>query len=299
MVYVTSPPLFVGPIGIILKKLFSKTKFIFEVRDLWPDSAIEIGELSNTRAIKMSYALENKLYKTADHIVAVTDSIRKDIINKGVSPEKVTLLYNGTDLLISRQNPDEVISRKYDITNHFTLLYAGNIGLAQNLRTVIDAVAPLRDKNIQLLIVGTGPEEKLLKGYVHSQKIGNVKFVGEVPRGDIGKYYAVADCGIVPLRNVRVFERALPSKLFDYMSVDLPILAGLKGEAKVLLEETNTGICFEPDSVTDLREKVSYLYENPEVFKKMSCNGYKTVKEKFYRKDIAEKLEKLLFTLLD
>ena len=299
VVYVTSPPLFVGPIGIVLKKLFHKTKFIFEVRDLWPDSAIEIGELNSKKAIKLSYALENSLYKTADHIVGVTKSIRDDIIAKGFKENKVSLIYNGTDLEIKEEKIDLSLLKRYNLENKFTVIYAGNIGLAQNIKTVIDAVNLLNNDDISLLIVGTGPEEKMLQNYVKENRIRNISFTGEVKRCDVGKYLALADCSIVPLRNVRVFEKALPSKLFDYMSVNLPVIAGLKGEAKELLESTETGICYEPEDVSDLSEKIKFLYDNPDILEKLSKNGYNIIKEKFNRETSAAKLEALLLKLLN
>ena len=291
IVYVTSPPLFVGIIGLALKFFFPKTKFIFEVRDLWPDAAVEMGELKNKHFRKFSYALEKSLYKNADHIVAVTKRFKQRIIEKGYSENKISVIRNGSDLSFMPVDVSEELKEKFQIDKNFIVIYAGNLGIAQNLTVVLKAAEKLKEKNILFLMVGTGPEETLLKNYAKSHNLTNVIFTGEVAKDDMSEYLSLSDCGLIPLKKIEVFERTIPSKLFDYMSANLPIILGVKGEAKEILEKSEAGICFEPDNVDELVEKIEYLKTNSLELEKMKQKGRDFVKTNFDRNELAKKLD--------
>ena len=294
IIYVTSPPLFVGSIGLFLKKIFRNVKFIFEVRDLWPDAAIEMGELSNIKFIKFSYKLENSLYQNANHIVAVTQSFKDRIIKKGFPEDKISVIRNGSDLSFKEMDISQALINYYNVSTNFVVIYAGILGLAQNLRTVIDAAKKLEDSSVLFLLLGTGPKEKELKDYANQIKVKNLKFLGEIPTNEMSVYFSLANCGIIPLRNIEVFKSTIPSKLFDYMSAALPILLGVKGEAALILNQSKAGITFEPDDSEDLTEKIIYLQSNPSLLLEMKTKGRQFVKHNYNRKILASKLEKLL-----
>jgi len=298
IVYVTSPPLFVGIIGKNIKKLFPKIKFIFEVRDLWPDAAIEMGQLNNKSYRKFSYKLEASLYEESDHIVAVTNRFKKTIIDKGVKAEKISVIRNGSDLTFRPVKPPQELLDKYKSQNEFLIVYAGNLGIAQNLKTVLEAAKKLESENIKFIFAGTGPEAKMLNDFAVEQKISNVIFTGEIAKEKMSDYFAIADCGIIPLKNIQVFERTIPSKLFDYMSANLPILLGVKGEAKEILMDARAGICFEPDDVNDLVDKIRYCKNHPEELSEMSQLGRDFVVEHFDRNKLAAKLDAIFSEVL-
>ncbi|MCK4956758.1 MAG: glycosyltransferase family 4 protein [Candidatus Cloacimonetes bacterium] len=291
IVYVTSPPLFVGIIGLALKFFFPKTKFIFEVRDLWPDAAVEMGELKNKHFRKFSYALEKSLYKNADHIVAVTKRFKQRIIENGYSKNKISVIRNGSDLSFKPVDVSEELKEKFQVDKNFIVIYAGNLGLAQNLTVVLKAAEKLKEKKILFLMVGTGPEETLLKNYAKSHNLTNVIFTGEIAKDNMSEYLSLSDCGLIPLKNIEVFERTIPSKLFDYMSANLPIILGVKGEAKEILEKSEAGICFEPDNVDELVEEIEYLKTNSLELEKMKQKGRDFVKTNFDRNELAKKLD--------
>ena len=294
LVYVTSPPLFVGIIGLILKLVFPKTKFVFEVRDLWPDAAIEMGELRNKHFREFSFALEKKLYSKADKIIAVTEKFKERIIAKGFDEKKIAVVRNGSDMEFKKVVLTDNLKLKYKTNNEFIVIYAGNLGIAQNVKTLLDSMFYLKRENIILLLVGSGPEEKLLKEYSKKKKIENVKFIGEIPKEKMNDYLSLADCGIIPLKNIPVFESTIPSKLYDYMSANLPIILGVKGEAKEILDESKAGISFEPENSVDLSNKIKYLINNRVELKKMSDCGRKFVSCNYNRNHLAKKLEKIL-----
>ena len=294
VVYVTSPPLFVGIIGLTLKFFFPKTNFIFEVRDLWPDAAIEMGELKNKHFRKFSFALERQLYKKADKIIAVTQRFKERIITKGFLEEKICVIRNGSDMQFEKKTIAKSFESKFKSNNEFIIIYAGILGIAQNIKTILDTAIILKKENINFLLIGSGPEERILKDYSKQNNIKNVKFIGQVPKNNISDYMSLADCGIIPLKNIPVFETTIPSKIFDYMSANLPILLGVKGEAKEILDESKAGICFEPDDSKDLAKKILHLSKNKNEIEEMSKYGRQFVEENFNRNILAEKLEQEL-----
>lgn len=294
VVYVTSPPLFTGIIGLFLKMIHPKSKFIFEVRDLWPDAAIEMGELTNRIMIKFSYKLENSLYRNADHIVAVTKSFKQEIIKKGFAENKISVIRNGSDLSFKNVKVSEKLRMQFNKANNFIVIYAGNLGIAQNLITLLKAAEKLLNDNILFILIGTGVEESLLKKYAKEHNLNNVEFTGEIPKKDVSQFMSLADFGIIPLKNINVFRRTIPSKLFDYMSANLPVLLGVKGEAEEILDESKAGISFEPDNVDDLVEKINKVMNNRSIVNIYKQNGRKFVEDNFDRRKQASVLEGII-----
>jgi glycosyltransferase involved in cell wall biosynthesis len=301
LVYVTSPPLFVGMISIVLKKTFPKTKFIFEVRDLWPDSAIELGELNNKLFLKLSLKLEKKIYDTSDYIIAISKDMRNKIIKKGYNKKKISIIYNGTDETFIKNNFNKFDKDIYnnDDNNKLIGIYAGIIGIAQGLEVLLTAANELKNENIEFYLIGNGPKLKKLKKMAKNMQLNNLFFIEQVSRNKIPDYLHNADFGIIPLKKMDLFKGALPSKIFDYMSCDLPIVLGIEGEAKKLINESGTGICFEPDNVNDLIEKILWLKNNRGALDIMKSKGRKFVSENFDRSKLAEKLEKIIMEVVN
>jgi glycosyltransferase involved in cell wall biosynthesis len=296
IVYISSPPLFVAGIGILLKFFFPEIKIVFEVRDLWPESAIALGELKNKLFISLSKALEKRIYKISEKIIVISKYIKRQIIKEGFHPEKIKIIYNGTDTEFVRRK--EVVSKElfneYKRLGKFMVVYAGNLGLAQGLDTILKAALQLKKENILFLFIGSGPKEVQLKQIVNTKNLTNVKFIGEVPREKIHEYLYLADCGIIPLRRLQLYKGALPSKIFDYMGCGLPILLGIGGEAQEIVKKSRTGIAFKPDDSEDLAQKILWLKRNPEALKKMASKGKTFVLNNFTREKEAEKLEQEL-----
>jgi len=300
LIYVTSPPLFVGGIGLFIKKIFPKVKLVFEVRDLWPEVAIEIGELHNKTMIKLSESLARQIYKNSDKIIAVTRLYRNLINKKFKKSLNIELVRNGSDLEFSkREDISMCFKQKFNPTNAFLIVYAGNLGLAQNISFLLDVAKILEDENIAFLIIGTGPHEKQLLRKHAQLKLKNVLFIGEIPKSEVSKYFSIADCGVVPLRDVPIFQGTIPSKIFDYMSAKLPILLGVKGEAKSIVEESKAGICFEPENCDDFVEKAKWMRDNPNKLVAMANNGYDYVYRNYNRNKLAEKTYSILINLMN
>jgi len=297
-IYVTSPPLFVGLIGIFLKKLFPKTKFIFEVRDLWPDAAIVLDELKNKIFIKLSRRLERACYIVSDKIITVTNSFKQEIIKKRINKDKILVVRNGTDINNWIKVNDEDISNRLGLNKDFVVLYAGNLGLAQGLETLLYSANELKnEEDILFLLIGNGPENDRLKTITETRNLKNVMFFDEVPKEEVSKYLSIAHCGVVPLKKSKVFSGTIPSKLFDYMACELPVLLGVDGEAREILEESRGGLFYEPENYYELSKQILWLKNHPNIRTQMGKNGRKFV-EKFYdRRKLVEEIERILLEL--
>lgn len=299
-IYATSPPLFVGLIGIFLKKLFPKTKFLFEVRDLWPDFAVALNELHNKKFIKLSQHLERKCYTLADKIVAVTKYFKDEIVKKGIISTKIDVVPNGTDIdrwrKIQSKKPGDILGCK----DRFIVVYAGNLGIAQGLEAIIYAANEFKNQNdILFLFVGDGPIKKQLVQLTNSLKLNNVTFLPSVPSKKICEYLSIANCGVVPLKKSEVFSGTIPSKLFDYMACELPILLGVDGEAREILEESRAGLFYEPENYYALSKQILWLKNHSQERVTIGRNGRKFVEKYYNREKQAEKLEIELLKLLE
>ena len=301
VVYTSSPPLFVAGIAIVLKKFFPKVKYVFEVRDLWPDSAIDLGELNNKFAIKYSEKMEKKIYSISGKIIVISNYIKSKIIDKGIADKKITVIHNGTDeefITKTKKVPHDLLE-KYRTRNNFIVIYAGNIGIAQNLNIIINSAEMLQNENVLFLFVGDGPYRNQLEQLVAINKMSNIVFVGEIDREKIHEYLCLADCGVVILKRIPLFTGALPSKIFDYMACGLPILLGVEGEAKTLVEDSGTGLGFKSDNSKDLAKKIMHLKDHPDELNLMASKGRDFVYNNFNRTKQASKIEKILKELLE
>jgi len=301
IVYTSSPPLFVVGIPIILKMFFSKSKYVFEVRDLWPDSAIDLGELNNRFAIRSSLRLESKIYSISDKIIVISDYMKRTIIKKGIEDKKIAIIHNGTDedFIGKIKEVPSILKEEYNSADNFIVIYAGNIGIAQNLSIVIESARLLQNENIFFLLVGDGPNKKELEKRVNKNSLRNVKFVGEINREKIHEYLCLADCGVIILKKIPLFKGALPSKIFDYLACSLPILLGVEGEAKEIIEKSGTGLGFIADNSEDLAKKILYLKQHPTECDSMAAKGKDFVYNNFNRTKQASKIAEILEGLLE
>lgn len=295
-IYCTSPPLFAGGAALALHFL-RRIPLFFEIRDLWPESAVEMGELNNHRAIRLSAWLATQCYRHSQHLIVVTEGIRQTLLQKGISDEKITLIPNGANTELFQPQPDAaaVLRQQLNLENRFVLLYAGILGLAQGLETVLDAAAILRaHPHFQFLFVGTGPREATLHQYAQHLNLNNVHFLGQKPRAEMPVYLSLADLAIVPLRDVPVFKGALPSKLFDAWACQCPTLTSIRGEAQKLVEKAGAGCFVTPENPAELAQAILALSEQPETRKMMGERGRAFVTQHYSRQAQAHHLINLL-----
>ena len=295
-VFCESPPLFLGISAFLIAKK-KKAKFIFNVSDLWPESAEKLGIVTNKLFLKLATILEEFLYKKAALITGQTKGITANISSRFPN-KKVYWLPNGVDL--SFYNPAN-FSKDWREQNNFQkddllFFYGGIIGHAQGLEIIIHAANELQsNSNIKFILLGSGPEKDKLIALKQELKLANVFFLDAVPKSEMPSILSSVDCSIIPLKKLDLFLGAIPSKVFECLAMETPILLGVDGEAKGLfIDEANAGIYFEPENVQALKNGVLTLAQNNTLRKKLGENGRIYVNNHFNRNHIAKALKSCL-----
>ncbi len=298
IIYATSPPLPAAGAGLFLSR-YKKIPFYFEIRDLWPDSAVALGELKNNFIIKIARKLEHMCYSRAVKVIGVTNGIVEILKHeKQIPVDKLELVPNGAtiDSFCRDETGGERVRAKLGLNNKFVVLYAGIIGIAQNLEIMIRSAYELRNcGDIYFLVAGSGPKKSVLESMSVRFNLKNFKFIGEFPRQAMPALYSASDAALVPLANKRLFNHARPSKLFDAWACEAPVLLGIKGEAEELLNKCGGGLCYKPDDYRDLSKKIIKLKSLPSEKRMEMGKMARKYVEKFHSRQVyAEKLEQIL-----
>lgn len=293
VIIVTSPPLFIGISGYLLSRI-KRVPYLFEIRDLWPESAIDTGVVTNKYAIKLSFWLEKFLYKNAKLINVLTPAFRTALIEKkGIQKEKIIYIPNAADFSLSDDylNNFDInkFKKEHNLENKFIITYVGAHGVANHLEQVLDTAKLLESYNILFLLIGQGMEKDRLKKKASEMQLENVRFVDPVPKSEIFKYILASDLGASVLKKVDTFKTVYSNKTFDYMSCKRPILMAIDGVSRALVEEANAGQYIEPENPIEFRDKILFYIENPTIMKKHGENGYIFAKNNFDRTVLAEK----------
>lgn len=300
MIIASSPPLFLGLSGYILSRLLH-VPLIFEVRDIWPQQAVDLGMLTNPLIIDAMERLEMFLYDKAEMVIGVTQSTAKILAERGVPESKIKIIPNATDL--TRFYPSEQsikLKKNLNLESKFVVSYIGTMGLSQGLMTVIEAARQLQRlaADVHFVLVGDGAERETLVETAAASHLTNVTFLGSQPREVIPDYYRISDITVVPLRNVQLFESTIPSKMFEVMACGIPIILGVKGEAATIVKHAEAGLCITPESADELVEAVCHLYTCAEERKRMGINGHKYVSKYYDRHKLAIEYSNLLENLM-
>jgi len=291
----TSPPFLVGVSGYIISK-FKNIPFVFEIRDLWPESAIQLGELKNKFVIKFLQKIELYLYHSAKLIVPVAESTINVILKKGIDEKKIVVIKNGVDLeTIPRQ-----LSNKSENTKKFVVTYIGTIGLSHALDKVVESAELLKNEDsIFFQIIGEGAEKENLRNLIGKLGLKNIKLINKIEREQLTEYYSKADILLVTLRKLDIFRKVIPSKLFEIMAFGKPILISVDGEARFIVEKARAGLFVQPENPEDLKDKILYLKNHPDLLKEFGKNGRIFVEENFNRSKLAQKYELILSSIIN
>lgn len=293
VIIVTSPPLFVGITGYLVSKL-KRIPFVFEIRDLWPESAIDTGVLKNTGLIKMAYKFEKFIYRKASLINVLTPAFRKKLIEeKSVPKDKIVYIPNAADFSLS----DELLEsfdvakfkREEGLVGKFIITYVGAHGVANHLQQLVEAAKLLEDTNAHFLLIGQGMEKKKLIKLAKHLNCINISFIDPVPKSDVFKYILASDIGTSVLKNVDTFKTIYSNKTFDYMSCKKPILMAIDGVSRELVEDADAGVFVEPENPQDFAFKVRTYMDNQTLLEKQGINGYIYAKKHFDRNVLAKK----------
>lgn len=291
VILVTSPPLFVGITAYVLSK-FKRVPFVFEIRDLWPESAIDTGVLTSGALIKLAYKFEKFIYKKASLINVLTPAFRTKIIEKGVPASKVVFIPNAADFSLSDDllaNFDaKAFRQEKGVDDKFVITYVGAHGVANHLEQVIQTGKLLEDTNVEFLLIGQGMEKERLKALAAEVKCTNVTFLDAVPKKEVFKYILASDMGTSVLKKVDTFKTIYSNKTFDYMSCKKPILMAIDGVSRELLETANAGMFVEPENPQHFADVIRIYLNDRELLQKQGESGYNYAKDHFDREVLAQ-----------
>ncbi len=293
VILVTSPPLFVGITAYVLSKI-KRIPFVFEVRDLWPESAIDTGILKNKIIIKFAYWFEKFIYKKAALINVLTPAFKEKLINeKGVPEEKIIFIPNAADFSLADKITDtfnvEEFRKQNDLNDKFVITYVGAHGVANHIIQLIDAAEQLQKTNVLFQFIGAGMKKQELIETVQKRGLKNVKFINSVPKEDVFKYILSSDMGASVLKKVDTFKTIYSNKTFDYMSCKKPILLAIDGVSRQLIEDAECGFYVKPENINDIVNGIKIAMSDKNKLLTMGVNGYNYAKKYFDRSVLSNK----------
>ncbi|MBC8216679.1 MAG: glycosyltransferase family 4 protein [Candidatus Marinimicrobia bacterium] len=285
LIIVSSPPLFVGLSGVVISRL-KKTPMIFDIRDLWPESAKVLGEITSGIILNFAERMEKTIYKhSSGYLLAVPG------FSNYLTKEYPFTLFKGfTNLMngVSQSFFENVVNIDIHENKFFTVLYSGNIGLAQELKVVILSAILLKDYPINFQIIGDGVQRKTLEKMTADHLLKNVKFIDPMPRKELITYIKSASVCLVPLKKSPLFLNAIPSKLLEYMACGKPVIVGIRGEVENLVKKSDAGLCIEPEEERALSEAIITYYQNKNLRVYQGENGQKYIKQHYVKENLME-----------
>ncbi|PWB50842.1 MAG: glycosyltransferase WbuB [Anaerolineales bacterium] len=299
-IYATSPPLFVGAAALFLSYT-RRIPLIFEVRDLWPESAVALGELASPKAITLATRLEEQCYNKSTQVVVVTHGIYDRLLQRGIAKSKLCFVPNGanTDLFTYSASGRQRIRSELNLEGRFVAIYAGIHGLAQGLETILEAARLLQSQeDIHILMIGDGPKKAELLELAGRYNLPNLTMLPEKPREQIPDYLSAADVALIPLKKVEIFKGALPSKIFDAWSCSRPVLLSINGEARQIVESVQGGIFVPLEDPDKMAEALLHMKAIPAERQRMGENGLNYTRANHSRTALAEKLIRHLEELI-
>ncbi|TCS95653.1 glycosyltransferase family 4 protein [Hazenella coriacea] len=295
----SSPHLFTAFAGWMLSKL-KGVPFVFEVRDLWPDSLIKMGGLNNGEVVRLLLWMESFLYQQADQIIVLTEHQRKFIADKGIPISKIELIPNGIVMDSWRPDPAKRAEyrRKMGVTEEqFVAIYTGAHGPANALEYVVKAGRHL-DPRMAIVLIGDGPEKEKLLKIKREEGLDNVHLLDPVPKAEIFDYTQAADCGIISLADNEVFRGARPNKLFDYTFIGLPIVTTVDGEVREIVENNKVGVFAGAENPEGLAKALAEIRQySPEKLVEIQKNGLDYIDREGDRKKLAHRFFQILSNL--
>ena len=284
----TSPQFFNGLAGYTVSRL-KRVPWVLEIRDLWPESILAVGAIRNQRLVRVLEWLEMFAYRKADRIVPVTDAFKDYMVRKGIVAGKIVVIKNGVDLqryVPSQANPDLV--GELGLQGKFVASYFGTHGMAHHLTTVLEAAEALRARSdIVFMLVGDGAQREALLAQKKERQLDNVLMLPQQPKDRMPAMWALSNISLVLLRRSDLFKTVIPSKIFESMAMQRPIVLGVDGEVRGIIEGGDAGVFFEPENAGALAEAVVSLCDDPDRCRELGENGRRHVQQFFDRSKLA------------
>jgi colanic acid biosynthesis glycosyl transferase WcaI len=294
VIIATSPQLLVGLSGWWLSSA-KRVPFVFEVRDLWPESLIAVGAGDGHSLLYKSLSrLADFLYQRSDHIVVVSPAFKEHLIkHRDVPPEKISTVQNGVETsLFAPCSADDNLRLRQQIgaEDKFLMCYVGTLGWAHGLESLLDAASQLqtRSPNVLFMLIGEGAEKDRIKSIAQSRGLSNILFFDQQPRGTIPAFISASDACLVLLKKTDVFKTVIPTKMLEFMSCARPVILGVDGQARQIIEEAGAGIVIEPENSAALVQAIGKLAANPELGRALGQRGREYILRNLSRRQTAD-----------
>lgn len=296
VVFATSTPLTTGFSGMV-DRVFRRVPFVFEVRDIWPETAVDVGVLTNPLFIRLAEGAERMFYRTAFRIVAVShrmgDRLKARI---GADAPKVRVIMLGTDYdLIAGAEPDLAWRREHGLEGKFVAIYAGAHGRVNALGRVLKAAALLKDDpHIHIVLVGDGAMKASLVAQAEREGLDNVLLLDGMAKERLASVLRTCDAGLMTLENVPVFSTVCPNKFQDYLAASLPVIVNFEGEVAWYCRRDGCGLVVSADDAKALADAIRQLASSPNEAREMGRRGQALAAREFDRRHLAKDLEAVL-----
>ncbi|MCO5091023.1 glycosyltransferase family 4 protein [Bosea sp. (in: a-proteobacteria)] len=296
VVVATSPQFFTACAGWLVGAL-RRRPFVFELRDLWPESIRAVGAMKASALLDALERLELFLYRRATAIVSVTHAFRDNLIARGIDGAKIHVVTNGADLdRFQPRDKDAALMSTLGLQGKFIAGYIGTHGLAHALETLLEAAGLLQEQgrdDIHMLFLGDGARKAELVERAQRSGLRNVTFLDTVPKEDVVRYWSILDASVIHLRRSALFETVIPSKLFETMAMGVPVLHGVKGESARIVEAEKAGLTFEPENAAALSDRLVQLADDRSATAGFSANG-RSGAQNYDRRHLAARMLDLL-----
>lgn len=269
---------------------FKRKPWVFELRDIWPESIKAVGAISGDSFIfKTLEKIELWLYKKSSLVITVTNSFKSNLIERGIASEKIEVIRNGANLDRFTHIPKDTNTiNKLGVKDKFVVGYIGTHGLAHKLDFILNSWANI-GSGYHLIMMGDGAQKPMLVELAKSLGIKNISFLSSVSKDEVPTFLSIIDVALVPLRKSDLFKTVIPSKIFENAAMQIPILLGVEGESAEIVTEYNAGLCFEPENEKEFIEQLQLLKEDPSLYRLIQQGGEKLSLD-FDRKIMAEEM---------
>ena len=291
----TSPQFFTVCAAYVVG-LLKRVPWVFELRDIWPESIKAVGSMGDGPLYRTLECLELFLYKKANRIIALTQSFKKELIARGVNAENFDVVTNGVDLsLFKPRSKDEALLKKLGLEHQFIAGYIGTIGMAHGLETIIEAAEIIQNtpnpenQSIKILILGDGARKESLKQLAKDKRLENLIFIDTVSKAEVPDYWSLLDIAIIHLKKDPLFEKVIPSKLFECMAMGIPVLHAVLGESAEIVSRLGVGKTITPDNSQVLAQELLNLSVNAQELIQMKEASLEAAKQ-FDREYLAKSM---------
>lgn len=296
VIITTSPPVLASGFGWLTAK-FKRAKLVYDVRDIWPDVAVEMGSFSeDSMYAKLFGKAVRFMYKRADLITTVSPSKVKKLKkyaalyakrNAPDPEERVWSVGNGFDETIADNEFDQSVVEEYELDRYFTCVYIGNIGLAQGLGALLDIAAKTKHKDVRFLCFGKGAEKEALEKRVADEGLTNIRFCGVIDHDKVFSLLKAAKISFIPLKSGKMKD-SVPTKVYEALGIGCPVLLAAEGDSADIVDEAGMGVHISPDHTENIAELFDDMVDHYELYEKEKEHSVSLMREKYSRQKIAK-----------